>query len=162
MSRMTALSTYAISTILIGLNAGFFYTWSFTIMQSLGQINAQHAISAMKAINANIRTGWFAVIFFGAPLALLVTGAMMYRSNRPAAVCSLLGFVFAATTVIITLSLHVPMNNELAMVEVTTAAQSVWPAYSERWTIWNHARTLASVLAFGFSLIGLSRLQKSG
>jgi len=159
MARTTALSLYAISTLLIGLNAGFFYTWSFTIMQSLGQIDTQHAISAMQTINANIRNGWFAVIFFGAPVALLITALMMFSTNRAAAVYALLAFVFATITVVLTLLLHVPMNNELATVDGGTAAQSVWSVYSERWTSWNHARTLTSVIALGFGLIGLTKLQ---
>ena len=159
MARMSVLSLYAISIVLIGLNAGFFYTWSFTIMQSLGQIDAQHAIQAMQSINANIRTGWFAAIFFGAPFSLFVTGVLMLRSNRSAAVCALLAFVLAATTVIITFSLHVLMNNELATVESSAAAQSVWSDYSERWTNWNHARTITSILAFAVGLVGWSKLQ---
>lgn len=159
MARTTAFSLLAISSLLIGLNAGFFYTWSFTIMQSLGQIDTAHAISAMQTINANIRSAWFAAIFFGAPLALLITSAMIFRSNRSAAKYALLAFVFATATIIITLRLHVPMNNELATVDSATAANSVWSVYSERWTSWNHIRMLTSILAFGFSLTGLANLR---
>lgn len=158
MAGTTAIILCTMSTVLIGLNAGFFYTWSFTIMQSLGQIDAHHAISAMQTINANIRTGWFATIFFGAPLTLLVAGVMMLTVNRPAAACALLALVFATSTFVITFLLHVPMNNELATVESATAAESVWSAYSDRWTNWNHVRTLTSGLAFVVSLIGLIKL----
>jgi len=159
MARITVPTLYVISIVLIGLNAGFFYTWSFTIMQSLGQIDASHAISAMQTINANIRSAWFAVIFFGAPVALLIAGALMFRTNRSAANYTLVAFALATATVVITLQLHVPMNNELATVESATAAQSLWSDYSDRWTSWNHFRTFTSVLAFGISLIGLTRLR---
>lgn len=84
---------------------------------------------------------------------------MMLKSNRSAEAWTLLAFAPATTTVAITFLQHVPMNTELAAVESSSAAQSVWSDYAERWTNWNHARTIKSVLAFGVCLIGLSKLQ---
>ena len=115
-----------LTTVLTGLNAGFFYTWSFTITGSLDLIDPAHAITAMNAINANIRSGWFALIFFGSPLALLITtGAIFSRCGSRAALWWLAAFVLIATTIIITTRVHVPMNNALAIASNTDPALSL-------------------------------------
>ena len=145
-----------IATVLTGLNAGFFYTWSFTITGSLDLIEPHHAISAMQSINANIRSGWFAAIFFGSPLALLVTAIAVFRSRGAVAAlwwfCALLAM---GITLVLTTQVHVPMNNALA-----TAPDSAWIEYSTRWTQWNHLRTAASTLALLLAIIGTARYQR--
>ncbi|MEM7259548.1 MAG: hypothetical protein AAF404_19410, partial [Pseudomonadota bacterium] len=113
MTRTSTIGLCALSVLLIGLNSGFFYTWSFTVTQSLALIDASAAISAMQIINANIRTGWFAIIFFGAPAALLLTTVALNKISRRATVFYLLSLVLAACTLALTFSLHVPMNNAL-------------------------------------------------
>lgn len=157
-TRTMTIGLCALSTLLIGINAGFFYTWSFTIMQSLGLTDTDSAITAMQTINANIRNGWFAIVFFGAPAALLVAGVQLLGVNHKAAIFYLLSVVLAAVTVAITFTLHVPMNNALAAVDAPTAATTVWSDYAGRWTRWNHFRTGTSLLAFIASLSGFGWL----
>ena len=149
------------STVLTGLNAGFFYTWSFTMTGSLDLIDPVHAITAMNSINANIRTGWFALIFFGAPLALLITtGAAFARYGSKAALWWLAAFALLAMTIIITTQVHVPMNNALAIANNTDSATQ-WSQYSTRWTNWNHLRTLTSTLALIVAIIATARCRQS-
>ena len=146
-----------VAVVLISLNAGFFYTWSFTITQSLNLIEATSAVSAMQSVNANIRNAWFAVIFFGAPVLLLLTTFMLFLNNlwKPSLLFSIAS-IAAATTVIITMTVHVPMNNELAMVSPAAASSfQLWADYSSAWTQWNHLRTSTSVISLMAALIGL-------
>ena len=43
---------------------------------------------------------------------------------------------------------NVPLNNRLAQVEPADArAAAVWDEYLERWTAWNHVRTVTSLAA---------------
>ena len=145
------------SILLIGLNAGFFYTWSFTVMQALDDIVAGSAITAMQSVNANIRNGWFGAIAFGAPVLLLVTALYLFgrRMVRPA-MFYLAAFVAAVTTIAITMVVHVPMNNALASVSATVEnAADVWSNYSEQWVRWNHLRSISSAVSFGLSVIGI-------
>jgi uncharacterized membrane protein len=55
------------------LSAGFFYTYSISVMPGLAAADPSSAIRAMQGINAVIRTPVFAFAFFGAllfPLAV--------------------------------------------------------------------------------------------
>ncbi len=155
MSSKGLFSLACFTTLLTGLNAGFFYTWSFTITGSLDLIDPASAIDAMRSINANIRSGWFALIFFGAPLALLITTVFAF-SQRRNIVSWLAALLLMATTVTVTTRLHVPMNNALAAADTGDLA-AIWSDYSTRWTLWNHLRTLTSTLAFLIAVIATAR-----
>lgn len=151
-----------LAVVLISLNAGFFYTWSFTITQSLDLIDASSAVKAMQSVNANIRTAWFGVIFFGAPILLLLTIFLLYfkHLSKPVLPFSI-AFIAAAATVIITMTVHVPMNNELANASTTSAASPmVWADYSSTWTQWNHLRTTTSIMSLISALVGILSIAK--
>ena len=146
-----------VAVVLISLNAGFFYTWSFTITQSLNLIEASSAVKAMQSVNTNIRTVWFAGIFFGAPVLLLLTTFLLFLNNlwKPTLLFSIAS-IAAAASVIITMTVHVPMNNELALASPVAASSiQLWTDYSSTWTQWNHLRTTTSVISLIAALAGL-------
>lgn len=131
-----------LSAILAGLLAGFFYTWSFTIMQSLNLISESNAATAMISINANIRNGWFGVIFFGTPISIFASLIMMLGAkNKRVYRWTSLALVFAIMTLVITVTKHLPLNDELAN-------GSDWPSYFGSWVQWNHVRMTSSLMAF--------------
>lgn len=148
-----------LATILIGLNAGFFYTWSFTIMQSLDLIDPQHAISAMQSINANIRNVWFATIFFGVvAVQILSLVIAIIRRKTSSAVFIGLALITVVSCISITFQMHVPWNNALGEISPTDAnAAGIWTEYSAKWTQWNHWRTLSSGMSFMMMLVALVR-----
>jgi uncharacterized membrane protein len=124
---------------------GFFYTWSFVVMRGLSLTDAPAAIAAMQSVNANIVTGWFALIFFGTPVATAVAALATYAAGGRGAALWLL-----AATVIhlvgcfaVTALVNVPMNNALAQVDARSVAdpQAAWSGYAGPWTAWNHLRT---------------------
>lgn len=131
-----------LSTVLAGLLAGFFYTWSFTIMQSLSLIEEHNAASAMNSINSNIRTGWFAAIFFGAPVSIIFSLIVIFREKQKVMYLWVsLASLFALATFIVTFTVHLPLNSELE-----NGAQ--WSSYVEPWVQWNHVRMGTSLAAF--------------
>ena len=138
-----------LTTVLAGLLAGFFYTWSFTIMQSLDMVDEKIASAAMNSINANIRNGWFASIFFGSPIATILSVVAVIKSKKKEVYLWVsLAAVFAIATFIITFSIHLPLNAELAN-------GLEWSSYVGRWVQWNHARMVTSLLAFVFMLCAM-------
>ncbi|MEB8433853.1 DUF1772 domain-containing protein [Cocleimonas sp. KMM 6892] len=143
-----------LATLLAGLLAGFFYTWSFTIMQSLDLIDDSNAATAMISINANIRNGWFGVIFFGTPLSILFSLILILGArNKRLLLWVSLALAFAISTLVITFSKHLPLNDELAN-------SSNWASYVGPWVLWNHARMVTSFLAFASMLCALVSLLK--
>ena len=128
--------------------AGFFYAYSVSVMPGLNASDPVSAISAMKAINAVVRTAEFAASFFGA-LALPVLCLLLAR-RRPVVLALIAAILlYGIGAFMVTLAFNVPLNEALAGVTPTpaTAAQT-WDGYVKPWLMWNHVRMAASIAAF--------------
>ncbi len=146
---MTRLLQF-VSLLLLGLLAGFFYAYSSSVMWGLDGAAPTAAIEAMQGINRAVRNPLFAVSFFGAPVAVTVTAAFLWRRDGAGAgLAAALALAFCLASVGVTAVVNVPMNEALAGVDPATAdAAAVWGDYTERWTLWNHARMAAALAAF--------------
>lgn len=158
MQAVTVAAAF-VACLLAGGVFGFFYAWSVTVMRGLTAGDPVSAIVSMNAVNATIMTGWFAVLFFGAPLASAVAAVLAWLGGNGAAAlwmaaAALLYLVgcFAVTVVV-----NVPMNDALAQVDARAVADAgaAWRGYAGPWTTWNHLRTAACGLAFLAALGGL-------
>ena len=148
--RATLTALGFISLIFSAAIFGFFYAWVCSTMWGLDRINPANAIEAMQAMNASVRNGVFAPAFFGTPLVMLLTAllALFARNMQAAIAFGLGGVVYAAGGLFLTVSIHIPLNEALALVDSASAdATSVWAAYSPEWQFWNQVRTGFSGLA---------------
>jgi len=71
------------------------------------------------------------------------------------------GAVYLFGGLVLTVVVHIPMNEALAVIDVPTdraAAASIWAAYSPDWQTWNIARTGTSGAALLLAGIGLLRI----
>jgi uncharacterized membrane protein len=134
------------------LSAGFFYSYSISVMPGLSAADPQSAIRAMQGINREIRTPVFAFAFFGAlvfPLAAALL-AWLGRDRRVAALALSSTVVYAAGVLAVTFAVNVPLNDLLASASPTgDTAASIWANYERPWTTWNHVRAVAAIAAFG-------------
>lgn len=132
--------------------AGFFYTYSISVMPGLAVAEPASAIGAMQGINATVRTAIFAFAFFGTPVFILLAAA---TARRRTVILPLLAaaVIYAAGDLAPTFLLHVPMNEALATVKATsTEAAAIWRDYAGPWTAWNHLRAAAATATF--ALVG--------
>jgi uncharacterized membrane protein len=130
------------------LIAGFFYAYSVSVMPGLGATDPLAATLAMRGINAVIRTPLFAFSFFGA-LAFPLAGAVLARHRAVAVLAVAGGLVYGVGGVAVTFTVNVPLNETLAAASpAATNAADLWRQYAAPWTVWNHVRTLASIIAF--------------
>lgn len=154
---------FLLTAVLSGAIFGFFYTWSFVVMRGLSAADPRAAIDAMNAVNANIQNGWFAAIFFGAPLATALAAAASFAAGgrASAVLMGLATLVYAAGCVLVTLRVNVPMNDALALVEANAAADpaGIWRDHAGPWTRWNHLRTAACGGSFALALLALRSLR---
>lgn len=131
----------------LGLVAGVFMGFSDFIMRSLRATADRAAgIDAMQAINRRILPSVFILLFLGFVPALIMLAVLAQSSASPAA-----GWLFAAAVIyvpsvfLVTLTRNVPMNNRLAAVDaVSQEGEHYWAIYLDRWTRWNHIRTVGS------------------
>lgn len=161
----TALAILSKATVLAAITvcaavAGFFYAYACSVMYGLNDSTAIVALEAMQGINRTVRNPIFAFSFFGTALLLpLATGlAFGAGSKRAGQLLATAALCYIGGGFILTMSVNVPMNEALAIVDVRGLADPVmvWAEYEGPWSFWNWIRTgfsfaalLLATLAFG-------------
>lgn len=136
-----------------GLVAGTFFIFSVTIMRAFDSRPAPEAVAAMQAINRIILRSAFIPVFLGtAVLALAsgLSGLATWESDagKLRAFAAGLYVLFSLWT---TREYNVPLNNGLDKAD-PDALDEAWRFYADKWTAWNHVRTIASTVAMaGFA-----------
>ena len=155
--RLTAVRrlTLVAATIATGLAAGFFYAYHVSVTRGHALIGDHAYVEAMQAINATVRNVEFALGFFGALIlgvAALALRAGRWRSPTTWLLAAGVGLYLAA--VLVTMTVNVPMNEDLARVALSgTDLAAVRAGYEPVWNRANALRTGLSVAAFAL-LVG--------
>lgn len=123
------------ATVCAGLLAGLYFTFAIAIMPALHGLDDVAFVNAMKRINVSIINPAFLSVFFTAP-TLAVTAAVMVRSQI-ALTAAALGII----TLLLTITLNVPLNNKLA----AGASRGV---FEGPWVLANTLRTITAVASF--------------
>ena len=148
------------TTALLGsaLVGGVFFAFSSFVMKALAKVSTSEGIAAMQSINVVVINPSFLGAFMGtAVLSLAATGLALTRWGHPSASFFLGGAIFYLVgTFLITILGNVPLNDQLAAVSVSDpVAVEVWEHYLARWTMWNHVRTAAAMMAALLYTLGL-------
>lgn len=149
MERLLHTATF-ISILGTGLIAGVFFAFSSFVMGALGRLPAANGIAAMQSINVIVLNPLFLGVFMGtAVLCLALALSAIMHWSEPGAAYLLAGSVFYVMgTFVVTIALNVPLNDELASVNPQSGdAIGVWTRYLTDWTMWNHVRTGAALIA---------------
>ncbi len=147
-------------TALLGsaLVGGVFFAFSSFVMKALARVPSSEGIAAMQSINVVVINPSFMGAFMGtAVLSLGVIALAVARWSHPSAVFFLGGAIFYLVgAFLVTVVGNVPLNNQLAAVSAKDAAAvKLWEHYLERWTVWNHVRTAAAMIAALLYSVGL-------
>ena len=152
--------TLAAAVVTTGLMAGLFFAFATGVMPALRRSDDRTFSEAMTKINVDIVNGWFLLCFLGG-LALSVLAALLHLTpgGRAALPWIITGAVLYLAVIVITGTINVPLNNELAktghtasLTELATARQH----FQNRWVAWNTARTLLTVASFACLVVALT------
>jgi len=147
-------------TALLGsaLIGGVFFAFSSFVMKALARIPSSEGIATMQSINVVVINPSFLSAFMGTTvLSLGVIGLALVRWSHPSAIFFMGAAVFYVVgTFLVTMFGNVPLNNQLAAMSATDPAiRDVWNHYLDRWTMWNHVRTVSSMVASLLYTVGL-------
>lgn len=149
-----------LGVLLAGANFGLFYAWISTTMWGLDAAAPLVAVEAMQAMNASVRNGVFAAVFFTAAPVLLLAAGLLWAAGRarPAWVMLAAGLVMLLGNNVMTFTVLVPMNEAFGLEQPTTAAeaQQLWSAYSPTWQVLNALRTAFCGIGFALAMLGLT------
>ena len=93
--RVRAMTTLLAPALSLGVlaaawSAGFFGSWSFTVMPGLAAVGPEAPVGAMRAIGANIAGPFFAFVLFGPGVLAALAAALAFAAGRGmVAVCAL-------------------------------------------------------------------------
>ncbi len=148
------------TTALLGsaLVGGIFFAFSSFIMKALADVPPAEGIAAMQSINVVVLNPSFLGAFMGTAVVSLVAGGVALAGwSRPSAPFFLAGAIFYLVgTFLVTALGNVPLNDQLAALSPTDpGARDAWEHYLSRWTMWNHVRTAAAMVAALLYTLGL-------
>ena len=144
------------------LIAGVFFAFSSFVMKALARLPAPQGIAAMQSINVLAVTPVFMTALFGTAAACLVLAVSALSAwPRPGAGYLLIGsLLYVIGTTLVTILFNVPRNNALAAVNPSSTDGAVfWTNYVSTWTVWNHVRTAAAIVAAAILTGGLCGLR---
>jgi uncharacterized membrane protein len=133
-----------------GLIAGAFFAFSSFVMKALSRLPASEGMAAMQSINVVVLNPLFLGVFVGTAAACGVGLVFSFLHwNEPGVVYLLAGsLLYLIGTFLVTMVFNVPLNDALAAVAPSAAeAKELWAGYLDRWTVWNHVRTIAALAA---------------
>lgn len=132
-----------------GLVAGVFFAFSTFVMSALARLPAQQGIAAMQAINITAINLLFMGLLFGTAGVCLLTVVLSFLQPQPGSGYLILGgLIYLIGTILVTIFANVPLNDQLALMSSDSLdGVKFWNTYQIRWSIWNHVRTVTSLVA---------------
>lgn len=157
---MNSLAQFMGIVALLGsaLIGGIFFAFSSFVMKALARVPSSEGIAAMQSINVVVINPSFLGAFMGtAVLSLGMVVLVLADGSHPSAMFFLAGAIFyLAGTFLVTMLGNVPLNDQLASLSSTDlSASELWKHYTNRWTMWNHVRTIAAMVAALLFTLGL-------
>lgn len=149
------LYSIAAAALCCWLVAGVFFAFSDFIMKSLDALPPEQAIPAMQKINILVYGSAFLVGLFALMAAsVLFIGFGAFWNGAGSGLLIAAGLLYLVTVVGVTAFGNIPLNNQLAAADpASPRAPDIWSRYFDRWSAWNHLRTVgASVAAFLMTL----------
>ena len=147
------------AVIAVGLMAGVYFTFSSFVMRSIDTIEKPLGMIAMQEINRVILRSVFLPIFFAssAACALLAVVAIVGGPSTGSTAMLAGGAIYVVGMFVVTVVANVPLNNAL---EATAArgpdGEAMWRRYMQRWTVWNHVRTLSCMASLALLVLALA------
>lgn len=141
---------------------GVFFAFSTSVMTALGRLPAVYGIAAMQTINRVILNPLFLGTFLGTAIACgAAAGICLLQHEIPGRGWILGGAAaYVVGSFAVTMLCNVPRNNRLMALDPGSPSAAVlWTEYLAKWTMWNHIRGLAAVVASGLFVMGA--LQRS-
>jgi uncharacterized membrane protein len=152
--RSWQLVTLLLATVTMGLTAGVFGDWAFTIMPGLGTTDDRTFVGASQALDRAIYNTPFMLAFMGALVLSGIAAVLHLRGgDRPVLPWVVVAFGFYLAAIVITMAVHIPLNDGLVAAgdpDRVADLAAVRDAYQEaRWSAWHIVRTIATTVAFG-------------
>jgi uncharacterized membrane protein len=142
-----------------GLVGGVFFAFSAFVMAALRRLPSPDGIAAMQSINVLAVTPAFMTALFATAAVCVAVGALVIASPDGHAPALVIGgaAAYLVGVVAVTGARSVPLNDRLSAADAgSVGAERLWSEYLDRWTAWNHVRSVASLAAAAALTVALT------
>jgi uncharacterized membrane protein len=143
---MIRKGTQFTALLLTALVTGVFWGTWFTLTRSLESFPPNEFIHIGKTIIANVAIP-MAIIMPASLVALLMATVQYYRYDKTSFYMGGLSFLFMAITLIITVGIEVPIDNQIKTWTAQTIPQN-WINLRAFWNKYHTVRTFTSITSF--------------
>jgi uncharacterized membrane protein len=150
---MNKSALYCICLILVMLVTGVFWGTWFTLTRSLDQFPPDNFIRIGKTIIANV--AWPMRILMPLTLLMLLWLSLTSRQQRPIFYFFLGSFILMVISLIITVGVEVPIDNQIKT-WTTETLPADWMDLRLRWNQFHTLRTVTSLLSFILLSVGVT------
>ena len=142
---MKVRAAQATTIVLFALVMGVFWGTWFSLSRTMSQLSAETFLAVGHEMIQNLGVP-MAVLLPLALLSALVTLVLLWPDRTAAFWWLAAGFVLMLASLVITLAVEVPIDNQI---ETWTAATlpGDWRSIQSRWELWHTVRTFASIAA---------------
>jgi uncharacterized membrane protein len=155
MSRRLAVVLAFVATLGSAVSGGVLFAFSTFVMAALARLPAEQGVAAMQAINVTVINPAFMLTFLGTGAAWIGLAALQLsgRPRRLDWVVLAAGGLYVFGCLGVTFARNVPLNDALAALSARDpAVAAFWRYYLGAWTLWNHVRASAAILAAALML----------
>lgn len=145
--------------LLTGLLAGLFYGYDCSVIKGLGHLQNDAYLRAFQSINKSIQNPWFFLSFMGSLLVLPVASWLSYKQGAAFYFLLSASLLYFIGVFGVTMSCNVPLNEQLANFQISTATESeifaMRKTFEHSWNTWHRIRTVAAIGVFGLTILSL-------
>lgn len=155
-----------LTTLLCSLVAGFVFAFACVAMPGIGTLNDREFIRSFQAMDRVIQNNQpvFLLVWVGSAVALAFSVLLGVRqlegAERMLVVAA--GLVYFLGVQLPTLTVNVPLNNQLQTLDAETMDETVLAEargdFEPRWNRWNTIRTVLAILTSTLLIILVLRL----
>lgn len=143
------LFSIAAAALCCWLVAGVFFAFSDFVMRSLDALPPEQAIPAMQNINILVyRSAFLFGLFALMAASILFVGFGAFWNGAGSGLLIAAGLLYLVTVIGVSAVGNIPLNNQLASADpASPQAFDIWRRYFDRWSAWNHLRTVGASVA---------------
>jgi uncharacterized membrane protein len=130
----------------LAIQLGFYFSFSNTIMPVLGKQAGNVGQRIMQDINKQVENDQFLGSFF-APIFLFI--AILLLGNPIDWQMYVSFIVYFLGVICVTVGFNMPLNRQLADRKIRTD----WTDFVQKWSRWNHVRTVSALIALSLAII---------
>ncbi len=149
--KVTEFTTLVLAALVMGV---FWGTW-FTLTRSIPDFSAAEFIHIGKTIIANVAVP-MAILMPTTLLMMLVAMWLSFHVNRSSFYLYALSFLLMIVTLIITVGVEVPIDNQIKTWTAATVPAN-WESLRHTWDQFHTIRTFTSIASVSFFAWGMSR-----